>query len=324
MTNDAKAQALLASPVGCALILDLSANSHLPLEYFAQPKVSFWLAASAIDFMDPYSDGSHQYHQEWATRDAANHADLALQIVSHPAFAWWYEPVDLANQVWVSPRMPHGPDPDPLVPFDSKRWGKPAPPHPDYDSPVPTSWQTTSTLRGASTRQPTAPPAGAPPAWAPGGSTCQITAFAIGAADFICDFPLAAWQIRFHRKVRVHEINHPADWHALCLEYPHQARDGRLLPNWPAVSEHWDGIHLTLGGMLSCEQARCAADGQWSMLQYWHAEQTHWLNPLQITGSRMPDVQRSPQWDEWDELARYPYSAYDPAAGNVFWLRRQG
>lgn len=56
------------------------------------------------------------------------------------------------------------------------------------------------------------------------------------------------------------------------------------------------------------------------MLQFWHAEQTHWLNPLPITGSRMPDVQRSPHCLE---LARYPYSAYDPAAGNVFWLRRQ-
>ena len=41
MTVAEKAQAMLGSPVGCALILDVSENLHLPLEFFAEPKVSF-------------------------------------------------------------------------------------------------------------------------------------------------------------------------------------------------------------------------------------------------------------------------------------------
>ena len=270
MTIEEKAQALLGSPAGCAFILDRSANPHLPLERFAEPKVSFWLAAMAIDFVDIYRDAGWQ---EVALREASAHEDLALRIVSNPAFDWWYEPIDLESQVWASPQMPLGTGrSSPLKPFNPERWGKPAPPDPECDDPIPTSSQNTSTLRD--------------------GSTSELTGFDTFAGEHVCAFPLAVWQVKFHQDARVREINHPADWHALCMEYPIKMTDGKLVPNWPKVADVWDGVHLTLGGMLSCEQARYEQDGEWSMMQFWQSELTHWLNRLRITGQRMPDLQR--------------------------------
>ena len=268
MTNEKKAKALLGSPAGCALILDLSANSHLPLEHFAEPKVSFWLAATAIDFTDVYRDAGWS---ELALREAGAYHDLARKVVNHPAFDWWYEPFDAASQIWSSPQMALGPDRSPLRPFAPERWRTPGPPDPGSSHQNPTSTQQTSTLRD--------------------GSTSEWTAFTLGAADHTCAWPLVGWQVRFHQDVRVREINHPADWHTLCAEYPSKGPDGRLVPDWSRVAETWDGVHLTLGGMLSCEQARYEDGGEWSMMQFWHSEQTHWLNRLRITGERMPDTQ---------------------------------
>ena len=88
MTDEIKAQALLASPVGCALLLDISHNSHLPLEYFADPMVSFWLLSCAVDWSDIRSELNAR---ELALEHAQDHADLARRIVENPAFAWWYD-----------------------------------------------------------------------------------------------------------------------------------------------------------------------------------------------------------------------------------------
>lgn len=300
MTHEEKAQALLNSPVGCALILDVFENRHLPLEHFADPKVSFWLAACAMDFTDPHATDLDGMNQLMALKDAKAHEDLAIRIVGHPSFAWWYEPIDIANQVWTSPRMPyaanlhddHNRSLDPLELFDAERWKKPAPPSKNRHYPHPTTGQKTSTLRG--------------------GTTSEVMAFALTAADSVSAFPLAIWKVNFHQEVRMKEINHPVDWHELCLEFPRKASDGRILPDWLQLADTWDGIHLTLGGMLSCEQSKYEQDGEWSMLQFWRSERTYWLNRLAITGERMSDAQRI---DHWQELARYPYDGYDPFTG---------
>jgi hypothetical protein len=289
MTNEEKVQALLSSPAGCSFILDMSENLHLGIERISEPNASFWLASSAMDWCDVYSDGGLQERLDMTLDVAKDFKDLALEIAVNPLFAWWYEPLDLDNQIWTSPQMPRGnlpPDPVLIDPFRPEIWRKPDPPDEDGD-PVPdTSLQGTSTLRG--------------------GTTSEVMAYAIYAADHVCAFPLAAWQVQFEQDVRVYEINQPADWHALCMEFPHRAPDGRLVPNWQAVSERWDGVHITLGGALSCEQARYEWDDEWSMLQFWHTEKTRWLNRLAITGEKVPDFQREPH-DLQRQLRRFPY-----------------
>ena len=158
--------------------------------------------------------------------------------------------------------------------------------------PLPTSWQQTSTLRG--------------------GTTSEVTAFALTSADHISAFPLALWKAKLDQDLKAREINDPTDWHELCLEFPRITPDGRLAPDWMRATDGWDGVHLTPGGMLSCQQARYERDGKWSMLQYWHAEQTHYLGKMSVAAARLPDARRS---DHWQQLQRYPYDGYDPRTG---------
>ena len=111
-------------------------------------------------------------------------------------------------------------------------------------------------------------------------------------------FPLAWWAMRFPQDARVFEINGPSDWHELCVRY--QARgteDDRLVPNWGAVSEEWDGVHLTLGGLLTTEQGRYESPAGWTMLESWQAEQTYWLGSLEIDSERLPDFNPDPSDD---------------------------
>ena len=222
MTNDIKARALLASPVGCALVLDVFHNSHLPLEYFADPLTSFWLLSCAVDWYDIRSESNAR---ALALHDAQEHADLAWRIVENPAFAWWYDPVDLEDQVWVSPQFPGDRllHPERIEPFDPESWR-----YPNHAGSVPdTSVQNTSTFGG--------------------GTTSEVMAYAIYSADHIAGFPLPAWKVEFRQEVRVWEINHPSDWRRLCSRYPDRARDGRLIPDWKPVAIDWDGVHLSPG-----------------------------------------------------------------------------
>ena len=90
--------------------------------------------------------------------------------------------------------------------------------------------------------------------------------------DYLCEFPLAWWAMRFPLDARVFEIHDPSDWHELCVRY--QARgteDDRLVPNWGAVSEEWDGVHLSLGGLLITEQGRYESRAGWTMLESWQS-----------------------------------------------------
>ncbi|MXY46035.1 MAG: hypothetical protein F4Y44_03420 [Chloroflexi bacterium] len=62
------------------------------------------------------------------------------------------------------------------------------------------------------------------------------------------------------------------------------------------MAEEWDGVHLSLGGLLTTEQNRHESisgwkDG-WAMLDFWHAEQTYWLRALKTETERQPDFEK--------------------------------
>ena len=68
------------------------------------------------------------------------------------------------------------------------------------------------------------------------------------------------------------------------------------MPNWGAVAEEWDGVHLSFGGLLTTEQNRHESISRWkygwAMLDAWHAEQTYWLRPLKTESERQPDFEK--------------------------------
>ena len=78
------AAAIMACPVGCAVILDIFENSHLPLEYFADPLTRFRLLSHAVDICDIHAESNAQ---QLALEHAADHADIARSIVP-PPYTW--------------------------------------------------------------------------------------------------------------------------------------------------------------------------------------------------------------------------------------------
>lgn len=73
------------------------------------------------------------------------------------------------------------------------------------------------------------------------------------------------------------EIDGPESWHAFAARYPARYDDGHLVPDWGSVAQEWDGVHLTLGGMLTSEQVTLHSDAGASWHWAWDAEQTAWL-----------------------------------------------
>ena len=65
-----------------------------------------------------------------------------------------------------------------------------------------------------------------------------------------------------------------------------------MVPNWGAVSEEWDDVHLSLGGLLTSEQNRYESPDGWTMLDFRHSEQTYWLRGMKTETKRRPDFDR--------------------------------
>jgi hypothetical protein len=136
----------------------------------------------------------------------------------------------------------------------------------------------------------------------------------VGAWDFFPK-PVSRWRVPVTEQARVFEINAPEDWVRLVETYPkvapgphygwelpgpnqrvahpeellelsgqHAARASRtvhLLPDWTAVAEDCDGIHLTWAGFLTTEGfVSDLGDGGVTMLRYWASERTLWLSDV--------------------------------------------
>lgn len=275
--TDARVEDLLNSPVGCHFLVTL-VESALSPEVLADPKVSLWLAAGSAESVNIYHHEKHVHRRITAELSslAREKAAQARTIIEHPGTAWWFDDIDLNAQAWVSihgtlNKFIYGIPPDPMG------WQRPRNPSSRWERKAqkPYSNQTTSTLYGPHL-------------------TSELVAYADRVGDYMCEFPLAWWSVRFLEKVRVFEIHGPADWHELCVRYPAKyTRDSRLVPNWGAVAEEWDGVHLSFGGFLTAEQNRHEAVGGWkagwTMLDFWHAEQTYWLRALKTETERQPD-----------------------------------
>ena len=112
------------------------------------------------------------------------------------------------------------------------------------------------------------------------------------------------------------EIAGPADWQALVSAFPEdvtgthagewRARSGLpgpwRLPDWRQVMEHYDGVHLTIGGYLACGGLALPAGGGHTMLTGWIPDATIWLRDV-TTGHRrlgqwLGDPQGTGTWND--------------------------
>ena len=270
---DTRVEDLLNSLVGCAFLVTLVETGIAP-EDLEDPKVSLRLAASAADSVDRFHTDYHMIAAKLPTL-AREKAAQARAVIEHPSTAWWFDDIDLKAQAWLSihgtlTKFIYGTPPDTLA------WRRPENPSRGWEryAQKPYGNQNTSTQYGPLL-------------------TSQLIAYDERVGDYLCEFPLAWWSIRFLEEVRVFEIHGPSDWHSLCVGYPAIGTDDdRLVPNWGAVAQEWDGVHLSLGGLLTAEQHRYESPVGWTMLEFWYAEQTYWLRALKTETERQPDFDR--------------------------------
>jgi hypothetical protein len=99
------------------------------------------------------------------------------------------------------------------------------------------------------------------------------------------------WAVAVSASARVLEIHSPAAWSALARAYPSTqagltdtvgavdppAGSTRLDPDWTKVAEDWDGVHMSVAGLLTAEDVLYETGGIWTELRGWNVESTVWF-----------------------------------------------
>lgn len=170
-------------------------------------------------------------------------------LLGTEATATWFVPIDRAAQVWVSPDSAP-PDPSCFRP-DAWRNG---------------TWLPPGRLGGPWTA--TAGDEVHEPAW--------LRVHARRRAPD--EAPAAAmWHLVVAEEARVFEVDGPLAWRWLCRRYPASAGRGEVLPDWSAVAADWDGVHVSVGGLVTAHGVAVGSASSWSTIRSWDAEGTLWL-----------------------------------------------
>lgn len=250
---------MLACPMGCAFLVAVERAGIGATEAVGAP-VAFGLAAASVAALGPWRPG-HDEAVRVALERGGRLGELARGLVSQSAAGWWSEPIDRGAQVWV------GEDGFPAageagVTGSDPRW--------EGYAERPVGWRVTSTIRD--------------------GVSSLEAAVTHGVGDWNFGRVRRGVVEPIGSKARVFEVNGPSDWHELCRAHPAMNGDaaspagvGALVPDWVSVAEQWDGVHLTLLGMLTTPLVRVTSEAGSSMMWSWGAEQTIWPVPGWLT-----------------------------------------
>jgi hypothetical protein len=112
----------------------------------------------------------------------------------------------------------------------------------------------------------------------------------------------SVWRLPVPGVTKVWELDGPRSWTELCDHYPDDtaqtyrdqwrkwglAQDRVITPNWQQVAQEWDGVHLSMGGVLTTEGVPLDVGNGGSMLQGWTCEGTLWLRWTFDPPERLP------------------------------------
>jgi hypothetical protein len=200
-------------------------------------------------------------------------APVARRLAELPAAQWWWRPLRRAGQAWIVLPGEHGAEPmhDFVVDFRPYRS--------DATKPATALWTSTSV-------------GDLPSAWL------------FHGWDGLVDLPLAVWRLRVDASARVYEIADPADWVRLCERYPADTTNvyadkwqhdwafptGTVItPDWQTMAEDWDGIHLSMAGLLTASSLLLPVLGGHTLLEGWETESTVWFRWVFSRVKRLPD-----------------------------------
>lgn len=238
---------IASSPVGIRLLDVLVCEgfaSARPLTDLSEAALYELVVGAAVEISAEKWSAAPGRFWPWEERAPADAVDrLARAVPASAAARWWSGGVFDRAQVWLGPE--HA---DPV--------GRQS--HVACAGKAPTQIWTSSALAGHAS------------AWWP--------VMKDGADGPPPDGPNSIWRLTPLPRARVFEIRTPADYRWFCETLPGPVVDGRLGPDWEAAAEHFDGIHLTVEGLIRVQGLEIDTSRGPAMLEAWDAESTAWLH----------------------------------------------
>lgn len=276
----------LGAPVAAAVVV-LADAAGLGAEDLADPATVTALTSTAMEELGPWNGGEPAARvRERAVARARPLRDLATDVLGDPRNVWWAAPLDCSAQL-----LSDDPDTDPM------NIAQPKGPNQNWEvyAQRPVRHLTTSTELP---RQP-------PDVSIRSGAHAEL---AYGGGDWFPTYPLPQARLQVAASARVYEVHGPRDWHTLVLRYADATTDASLdenllstagidhgpAPRWSAVAEDFDGIHLSLLGLLTATFVPFTSDGITTTLWAWDFECTRWLRSVFTVAEPLPDLLESP------------------------------
>jgi hypothetical protein len=127
---------------------------------------------------------------------------------------------------------------------------------------------------------------------------------------------VTVWSLQIAPHARVLEITGPAQWQALVSRFPRDVtgtHDGEWrywggvpgpwrLPDWELVMEHYDGVHITIGGYLAACGLALPVGDAYTMLAGWIPGATVWMRDLAVASRPLGRWYGCPQNLDWDAV----------------------
>jgi hypothetical protein len=220
-------------------------------------------------------------------------APVAAALAGAPGAAWWWSPAALGAQRWIAWAAQSGPPPldgaaDALREYSQAEAANearsadmvPFPPDPQGRRYSGMWW---SAPRGAglagTTRE------------LPGLPAVQLAI----CEDSPGNGPVEVWDVGIDSSARAYEVDGPDAWCALTEAFPREVTlsrrhdwwrwtgwEGRwLIPDWAAVADSYDAVHLSVVGHLQASyRALPVAGGACTCIAGWDPDETIWLTDV--------------------------------------------
>lgn len=268
---DERVEQLISCPAGCAFLL-IAEEHYSRISDLAEPEPAFLATGAAIEAISPWRAEGNAWLKAEALRHGPRLRPLAAAILDQPGIAWWWAPLDRDAQLWTTqashePFPPAGAFPTPTAPPNrSERYAQ----IPDRAIYTSTAYDDLSAL---------------------------LVAGLTNLGDWIVKPPIERKRIRVRADARVVEIHDAQSWHSFVHRYPtfgaHKThwwegmphdtpwgQGGGFVPDWAAVARKWEGVHVSLWGMLMIEQVRVGEGNDWT--EHWgqSGECTLWMRDV--------------------------------------------
>jgi len=277
----------MQAPAAAAMFV-LAGRLGLRAGRLAEPATATALASTALRDLNPWT-GEAAADRARAIALVQPLRDLVTAVVTDPRNTWWSAPLDRGAQLLLTGQDDPQRDPmhlqTPAGPIDA--------------------WETYAQKPLRSIATSTELPV-APDEPIRSGAHAELSC---GISDWDAVYPVHQVRLQVSSMARVYEVNSAADWHRLVQRYgdpaTHPGSDDNLrdaagidngpAPTWSTVADDYDGVHLTLAGLLTGLYVPHTTEKASTTLWAWNWESTHWLRSVFTSATTLDDLPEAPE-----------------------------